>query len=130
MRCDAIRVADDEVKWRLTHALTDLAAKRITQTFALTQGRLAIEVDVEGDADAVALHVPCLTFDGEAEAAQSIGDTEAVVRFRGATFAASVPRATRVHVDDAECASRQAAYRVVTYEALGTRLTAELRLTR
>ena len=128
VECHPIEVTDDRVRWRLVHELAECAATRVEQTFALTQGELAIEIAVTGQVDAVALEAPCLVFDGEQDADMRVESNAVHVRHRGARFTAAVPRATMVTVGTADRANRQAVYRIVSFETPGRHISGTLSL--
>ena len=129
VECDALEVSDRAVRWRVAHSLSGMAARGVVQTFTLTEGQLHLTVEVDGDPDETAIEVPCLHFDGETQAELVLsGPTGACVRCGGSCLKVAVPGAAALEVDDTLRASRQAIYRVASFQVPGRAAEATLTL--
>jgi len=129
VECDALEVSDRVVRWRVAHSLCGMAARGVVQTFTLTEGRLHLAVEVDGDPDETAIEVPCLHFDGETQAELVLSrPTGACVRCAGSCLQVVAPGAVALEVDDTLRASRQAMYRVASFQVPGRSAEATLTL--
>jgi len=126
--CECEYVGDDEVRWTIAQELKGLDVERIVQHYSLSSGRLQIRAALHGNADRVAMEVPCLSFDGQAESTIHTGADGVTVEFQGASLTARTPQAEHVRVSDTEHASRQAVYRVTTLERRGQSIGVEIQL--
>ena len=126
--CEREQVGEDEVRWTIVQQLRGLDVDRVVQHYALSSGRLRIQVELHGNADRVALEVPCLSFDGQDESTIQVGADGVTVDFQEARLTARTPEAERIRIGDSEHASRQAVYRVATLERRGRSLVTVIQL--
>ncbi|MFC1527014.1 hypothetical protein ACFL6X_09430, partial [Candidatus Latescibacterota bacterium] len=128
--CEPGHIGGDAVRWTIVQELRDGGVDRVIQCYALEPGRLHIDVELQPEADGVAVEIPCLVFDGERETSIEVGEDHVAVRFRGASLVARAPEADRVTLEPVEHASRQAVYRVAALERRGSRIRVDVRLER